>query len=160
MCKCICKCIICIPFIYAILWIIFLLLDYNPEYKCPEGVCIGNITHKGKCGNCSNVHDLQAYEDTKDTLSTKARECAIWDATTSCLDELTTPCAQCWVDNMKCTRNHCWFVCAWALHFPNIHTKCIDCDELHCGNNFTKCAGLNRRRANITTDIPRKECKN
>ena len=149
--------IVCI-LVYVFLWIVFALLSYQPDYKCPEGLCQRNITHQGNCGACSNTHDFNAYIRTKDTLSTKARDCAIWNPDVSCLDELSTPCAQCWVDNMKCSRNNCLFVCAWALHFPHNHPKCIDCDELYCGDAFKKCAGLNRRRANVTTDIPRGDC--
>ena len=159
-CKC---CFILLLFLflsYGVCWIVFFSLEYDPPYACPEGFCpefSQGLSHRGECGACSNNHDYHAYKSTKDTLSTTARDCA-WAPSVACMDMLTEPCATCWIENMKCTRDHCLFVCLWGLHYAQLHPQCIDCDEMFCGDAFKKCAGLNRRRANITTDIRRDEC--
>ena len=34
---------------------------------------------------------------------------------------------------------------------------CLECDETNCGPAFKKCAGANRRRCGISTDINRSD---
>jgi hypothetical protein len=44
------------------------------------------------------------------------------------------------------------------LLFPFTTTDiCFRCNEHHCADEFLVCAGLNRRRAGIKTDIDRAE---
>ena len=96
-------------------------------------------------------------------------------------------CRTCWVDNVACDMRHCVFTClrhiiqgsgnnapppraagnvsgpdgALALQGPGLGrpalNPCLECDEKMCGPAFTVCAGANRRRAGILTDIARDE---
>jgi hypothetical protein len=75
---------------------------------------------------------------------------------------LSNGCNQCWIDNMKCTISSCLATCLWHNMFKNLPwsvnatlNPCIQCDEELCGPAFVKCAGANRRRAGIVSDISR-----
>lgn len=159
----------------AIAIVLFILvLIYNlyqtPNYKIDNKV-IGqcNITesikHCGDCGACSTVEDYATYYKTKNTLTEIARGCAFEDFIGTSKDcflnaGLTDDCADCWVENVKCDREHCVFPCLMESIF-NMDTgtgslsKCFACDEYYCSEMFIGCAGMSRRRAGIITDIQR-----
>ena len=89
------------------------------------------------------------------------------------LTNLCYPFAQtrqtCWKNNIQCTISHCKFTCLKArlLATPNnIKNEtdgtlklndCLECDERLCGPKFLECAGANRRRVGIVSDIKRDE---
>lgn len=94
----------------------------------------------------------------------------------------TAPCAQCFEDNIVCDRRAClrpclafaarerlWRAWAWLQRalgrtpapgpMQELHrlatNACLACDEENCGPAFMACAGANRRRAGIPSDIER-----
>ena len=87
-----------------------------------------------------------------------------------CLDEtisFTPGCSKCWADNIECTKRKCFFTCMKRQIIksesnniiqqdgkPSLN-KCLECDEKLCGPEFIKCAGANRRRLGIISDIIR-----
>mmetsp|Transcript_4770 Transcript_4770/g.7200 ORF Transcript_4770/g.7200 Transcript_4770/m.7200 type:complete len:292 (+) Transcript_4770:44-919(+) len=101
----------------------------------------------------------------------------------SCLSDIgfTPGCSTCWRENIKCTQSKCLFKCMKArlLSEPNnVHPSanqdiiqvdgehsereqafmlnaCLECDEKLCGPDFIDCAGANRRRLGIVSDIKR-----
>lgn len=62
-----------------------------------------------------------------------------------------------------CDVRKCVFACLWRTIFSQIETgedvqelnRCTYCDERRCGINFVQCAGANRRRTGIISDIER-----
>lgn len=130
-----------------------------------------NIVHCGECGHCSNVNDIEIMKNTKDTLTKTATKCAVQGllfghaATDKCLEEsigFTSACSSCWSDNVRCTREKCRFTCLKSLmmrepnNYNGIHLNpCLECDEKLCGPAFIECAGANRRRLGIESDIKR-----
>lgn len=143
--------------------------DNNVQGNC--SIRYTNRIHCGWCGKCSTERDYNVYYNKRDTLTEIARECAIRDvfsgrdAATKCFDEnagLTPDCRDCWLINIDCDRQHCFFPCLWETMIgleqnrdPNTLSKCFACDEYYCLDIFIKCAGMSRRRAGITTDIDR-----
>ena len=142
-----------------------------------DQVCLHDNTNRvlncGHCGHCSNVQDIKIYHETADTLTNIMTECArdhfLWgqDALT-CLQDasgLSNQCAQCWVGNYECNTQHCHKTCVKHRLFPFLPSwkswnsapldPCIACDEKLCGPGFVECAGANRRRAGIVSDIER-----
>ena len=132
------------------------------------------IMHCGACGHCSNPHDIKIYADTKDTLFDCTLACgkhAIFGprAVSRCMSErfgFTSGCNDCWVENIMCDFRLCIFSCAFEAIFESglqtkgkVHTlnKCTNCDEIRCGPQFIKCAGANRRRCSILTDLKRND---
>jgi len=127
--------------------------------------------HGGSCGACSNEHDISVYHKTKETMSVIAYQCTLkyllGGSEKSAFDcfqttGLTNNCNQCWIDNMKCTASSCLMTCLWHNMVNNLPwsvnttlNPCIKCDEDLCGPAFVKCAGANRRRAGIVSDISR-----
>ena len=90
-------------------------------------------------------------------------------------------CRECWVENVVCDIKHCVFTCLRHViegssnnartglqsknssrnsttdvtqNLPKL-SPCLECDEKMCGPAFTTCAGANRRRSGIKTDIER-----
>jgi hypothetical protein len=135
----------------------------------PEPV---TVAHCGDCGKCSNPHDVNIYDDTKNTLFDTTLTCGkrafIWGRRTAdkCMMEnvgFTEPCNECWVENILCDLRYCIFTCIWYGLFNEANTgqdqktlnPCTRCDELRCGPEFVTCAGVNRRRAGILSDIER-----
>lgn len=139
-----------------------------------------NIMTCGPCGECSTIHDILLYHKTKNNLTEVTRMCAFkslfseqWGL--ECMQQqvgFTPKCNECWMENIKCDRNNCKWICLWSLFigepFVDEHgklNKCLQCDEDNCGPAFKKCAGANRRRACIRSDIIRddqlicKECE-
>jgi hypothetical protein len=130
------------------------------------------IAHCGTCGSCSNPNDIKIYDDTKDTLFRDTVFCAkkalIWGrkTATNCMQEtveFTPECTNCWVENIMCDLRYCIFVCLWHSIFSEVEgggtskklNRCTNCDEKRCGAAFVNCAGANRRRSGIVSDIDR-----
>ena len=129
------------------------------------------VLHCGECGQCSTVHDIGIYRDTNQTLTATARGCAIQQLLLgqsfgrACLERhvgFTSPCAVCWIENFTCTIARCAAVC-FGYYTLGLGTwedqlnPCFACDERQCGPTFVACAGANRRRSGIVSDIPRLE---
>ena len=132
------------------------------------------VAHCGACGACSNPHDIRLYDETKNTLYDDTVQCAkrglVWGRKTAdkCMQDrvdLTPACNDCWVDNILCDLKKCIFVCMWHGWFSQMDStsgggttalnRCTLCDEKRCGPSFVACAGANRRRAGILSDIER-----
>jgi hypothetical protein len=126
--------------------------------------------HAGACGACSNARDLTVYHRTRHTLTRESVACAYRylafgrKEAERCVHAIgfSTPCSTCWVDNIACTATHCRSLCLrerllnGANNTPSGKlSPCLACDEEHCGAPFIKCAGANRRRSGITSDIDR-----
>ena len=128
------------------------------------------IMHCGPCGYCSTTEDVDVYWKTKDNLTKTTRFCAIFGIFSKklskmCLDKLvkfTPDCSTCWIDNIMCDTKKCMWTCIWSLIKGEPYVdkdgklnKCLQCDEDNCGPAFKKCAGANRRRSCIASDILR-----
>eukprot|EP00429_Kryptoperidinium_foliaceum_P037675 CAMPEP_0176178248 /NCGR_PEP_ID=MMETSP0120_2-20121206/91332_1 /TAXON_ID=160619 /ORGANISM="Kryptoperidinium foliaceum, Strain CCMP 1326" /LENGTH=152 /DNA_ID=CAMNT_0017516397 /DNA_START=370 /DNA_END=828 /DNA_ORIENTATION=- len=85
-----------------------------------------------------------------------------------CLKEnvaMTDECTRCWVLNYKCNIDNCVRTCVKHRFFPFLPSwtpwgsepldPCIACDEKLCGPVFVGCAGANRRRVGVISDIER-----
>lgn len=130
-----------------------------------------NVVHCGDCGHCSNFNDIEIMKKTKETLTKTSTQCAIRglflgdDATEKCLNEkigFTPSCSTCWSENVRCTRKHCRYTCLKSIimreknNYNDIQlNSCLECDEKLCGPAFIECAGANRRRLGIESDIKR-----
>lgn len=143
------------------------LLEASEEMRNPK------VANCGSCGYCSTSHDVQIYQDTRRTLLADATHCAQqalthpWNSRNvakKCLTKrvgFTEECNNCWVDNILCDLSLCLFTCTWHVLFESAegHDKplnpCTQCDEMRCGRAFLNCAGANRRRAGIVSDIDR-----
>ena len=69
-------------------------------------------------------------------------------------------CMDCWTDNIQCDSVQCKLDPDCILKFLNPHNSgdyagCLKCDETHCGPEFIRCAGANRRSSGIVSDIHR-----
>lgn len=132
------------------------------------------VAHCGDCGSCSNPHDINIYNVTRETLFQDTTNCAkkalIWGrkTATKCLNEevsFTKGCTDCWVENILCDLRKCIFTCMLYGLFSQVDgvgashstalNPCTTCDEKRCGPAFLKCAGANRRRSHIVSDIER-----
>ena len=129
------------------------------------------VAHCGECGACSNPHDINIYDVTKNSLFGTTTACAkqglFWgrDSASECMEKnagLTKGCTDCWVDNIMCDLRKCVFTCLrYGLFNPKKQTgtkslnPCTLCDEKRCGPAFVACAGANRRRSGIRSDIAR-----
>lgn len=149
----------------------FCAIDGQTYTTFQEATQNGNtVLHAGPCGACSNSHDVELYRTTRLTLNDDARACGRKylfrgrDVSLQCMTEIgfTTPCNDCWMDNIECTMVHCRKKCLKMIIFglPNNRRNgelndCLQCDEDFCGKEFVRCAGVTRRRAGITSDIGR-----
>jgi hypothetical protein len=140
------------------------------------------IAHCGACGSCSTMHDMEIIAKTTRTLTDKATWCTTKaflqsffltrgveyykNVARMCLEQtvgFTPACQQCWVQDMACSNKHCIFSCLKSLYLKrepkNLKdgslNKCLECDEKVCGPAFLQCAGANRRRQGIVSDIQR-----
>ena len=130
------------------------------------------VAHCGDCGACSTLQDILIYNDTKNTLTDTTTKCAKMGLiggrrrATKCMQEhvgLSEQCTECWVENIMCDVRLCVFTCLWRLLTSFGDKKsiggelndCTRCDELRCGRQFLECAGANRRRTGIVSDIAR-----
>jgi len=127
--------------------------------------------HAGPCGACSNDADIATYRRTSSTLTGITEGCAFVNLVLgeavggACLRRrsgLSGACVDCWTENMSCTAAHCLSVCLQSRmrgdprNLPNGKLNdCLACDEAYCGGPFIRCAGANRRRAGIVSDIQR-----
>jgi hypothetical protein len=128
-----------------------------------------SILHCQKCGKCSNMNDFNVYKNMSQNLTETTRFCAYLSIfgkrrVDKCMKSrvnLTADCQKCWVDNIFCTAKHCRRICLKEqispIHNASETSKCLECDEKFCGPAFIECAGMNRRRAGIATDISREE---
>jgi hypothetical protein len=143
------------------------------------------VAHCGACGSCSTLQDMQINAQTTRTLTDSATWCSTKGFLYSlfltrgieyyktvareCLQQtvgFTPACLECWVDDMACSIKSCVFTCLKSLYVlrepkNNIKdgslNKCLECDEKICGPAFVTCAGVNRRRQGIVSDIGRDE---
>lgn len=129
------------------------------------------VAHCGDCGQCSNPNDLEVYDTARATLYRDTLTCARHSLlggrrqAGECLAKigLTDGCTDCWADNVMCTIRSCIFTClVQAATHGGIRKSsgdglnaCTECDEVRCGPAFVECAGANRRRAGIRSDIQR-----
>lgn len=138
-----------------------------------------HILNCGHCGKCSNRHDIQIYKQTRVTLTGMTTECTKGGVlrgldtnyVKECLrrgSELSLPCVDCWVLNVGCNWKHCFKTCikhklAPFRWLPSLYHRshkspvdpCLECDERMCGPKFIECAGANRRRVGVVSDIQR-----
>lgn len=127
------------------------------------------VRHASACGACSNTADVEVMRRTRETLTHDARACGMRyfligrGAAARCLAPVgfTPACTECWLDDMACAITHCTRICLWSrlIAEPNNVdgrlNDCLQCDETHCGPEFGRCAGANRRRSGIVSDIER-----
>ena len=82
--------------------------------------------------------------------------------------DLTKGCNDCWISNIMCTVQNCIFSCmTYAIFNGGVHSgssteelnECTKCDEVRCGPAFLECAGANRRRSGIISDIVRDDAE-
>lgn len=125
------------------------------------------------------------YRRTTGNLTAAVRSCGLrWGAARqrACLEGLglTPGCAVCFWQNIECDRRNCLTPCLaallasharrlWALVLSRrgvepaqeslTSNRCLACDEARCGPAFMECAGANRRRAGIVSDIARDEAE-
>ena len=136
-----------------------------------------HILNCGPCGKCSNRHDIQVYQDTRHTLTTIATQCTVQalfrgldiDYVKHCLiqdSKMSVPCVDCWIINVQCNWDNCFKTCIKHKVFPWLPSlyhrshespldPCIECDERMCGPAFLECAGANRRRVGVVSDLQR-----
>jgi hypothetical protein len=136
----------------------------------------GIVAHCGECGACSTPQDISIYDETRNTLFKTTTECAKRGllgghrAAAKCMLEnvgLTDGCNDCWVENIMCDLRKCIFTCMWyrllnhqvdgGAGTGTSLNSCTECDEKRCGPAFVTCAGANRRRSGIISDIKRDE---
>jgi hypothetical protein len=138
-----------------------------------------HILNCGHCGKCSNPADIQIYHETRGTLTTIATQCTVRGLyrfldihyVKACLIEdshMSSPCVDCWILNVECNWKHCLKTCVkhktppfrWLPSwYKRAHESpldpCIECDERMCGPLFIDCAGANRRRVGVVSDLQR-----
>jgi hypothetical protein len=130
------------------------------------------IAHCGDCGECSNPHDINIYDETSVTLFKATLDCAKHGVfggrrlASACMTDrvgMTPGCTDCWVENIMCDLRNCIYTCFFhAIVSGGIHegqqqelNRCTLCDEVRCGPKFIECVGANRRRSGIMSDIER-----
>ncbi|GMH61476.1 hypothetical protein TL16_g10659 [Triparma laevis f. inornata] len=129
------------------------------------------VAHCGDCGFCSNYNDIEIYNTTKETLTKTSTNCATKafiggsDAVFDCFKEdvgFTDGCNDCWTENVMCDMKKCVFTCLKMIMTGQRNNggdgklnDCLLCDEKLCGPAFIECAGANRRRSGIISDIGR-----
>jgi len=156
----------------------------NADAATADGAKISNCGECGYCSNYNDINIYNVTKNTLTKTTTKcATKAFLGGASTvrSCMDEnvgLTHDCNTCWVDNVMCDMSQCVFTCIKSLilgggrqHSRNNKAKkedggngtltnenlndCLLCDEKLCGPAFIECAGANRRRSGIKSDIGR-----
>ena len=128
------------------------------------------LKHCGKCGSCSNHNDISIYHSTNHSLTKTSFYCALLSiffgrhSSNYCLSfiNFTPNCQQCWLENILCDRKYCLTTCIMYKVFGRGEKRngldpCLYCDESKCGPAFMTCAGANRRRCGIITDIGRSD---
>lgn len=132
----------------------------------------GGVMHCGLCGACSNKHDIDIYYRTRENLTQVTRRCAFmstfsYEKSRECVRKnvgFTESCLDCWMENILCDRRLCYAVCLKSMIMDEPYVDddgnlndCLQCDEDKCGPAFIACAGANRRRSCIHSDIMRDE---
>ena len=146
----------------------------SPQAAAAEGF---TVTHQGRCGSCSTLHDLAVYLSTAD-LTTPARQCARrfgMPGKKRCFENaigFSPACAESWAYNARQTREECLGTCARDYGFlsllfgkypgANVDASgrlrpCLQCDEDNSGPGFKYSAGRTRRNSGIESAIPRPE---
>lgn len=143
------------------------------NYPTQEAACANGThpLHGGYCGECSNTHDITIYNATRNNMTNIAAKCAALyvllgkQAASECFLKaagLSKGCNECWVENFGCDAAQCMTICSIdrGLHLNNTKpdgslNDCLECDEVYCGAPFIECAGANRRRSGIQSDIDR-----
>ena len=128
------------------------------------------VVHAGACGACSDAADVEILRRTRETLTMTARSCGMRylflgrAAAARCMREqvgFSPDCDDCWLDDMACAITDCMTTCllsrlkAEPNNVEGVLNPCLACDETNCGPEFIRCAGANRRRAGIVSDIER-----
>ena len=125
------------------------------------------VTHYGRCGSCSTLHDLVLYLTVD--MTKKVSWCAFKSLFSnklamSCLKNIgfTDSCAQIWLYNSIYTSKNCLAICLYCQTFniPKIDkngklNKCLSCDENKSGPVFKYYSGRTRRNSGIKSEIPR-----
>lgn len=148
-------------------------LSQQPPTDTTDTVASITILHRQACGLCSNPQDIEVYHRTAHNLTEITTRAGVLYALLGdsyAIDHMDTyaglsaPCRNCWMDNIRCTYHHCAGLCLWhrwVLRSPvtidGQLNDCLQCDDDHCGRAFAQCAGANRRRVGIVTDIQRQE---
>ena len=135
-----------------------------------------SLVHCAKCGACSSETDMAIYKETRLNITRTAARVALrafFGGEQAVRDGLreqlgfTKACNDCWTADVLCSQRHCKFTCLTQMlasgGLANIASNdeggglndCIRCDERMCGPAFARCAGANRRRAGILSDIQR-----
>jgi len=145
---------------------------YTTDEVCLDSES-SNVLNCGQCGPCSNKHDITIYYETRQTLTETMTSCGSGDflfgrSAFDCLKQevgMTDGCTTCWVLNYQCNIQNCVMTCLKERFFPFLPswtawnseplTPCIACDEKLCGPVFVGCAGANRRRTGIVSDLQR-----
>lgn len=125
------------------------------------------VLHCGPCGACSTQQDAEVYRSTASNLTVSVRACGFAADRDSCLAGVgfTPGCAACFAANIDCDAQSCLQPCLAALALGGEGAnslggnKCLACDEAQCGPAFKACAGANRRRLGIRSDIARDEAE-
>ena len=134
------------------------------------------VTHHGRCGSCSSLHDLAVYIDTPD-LTTPARACSRKMGGAKSIKKcyikrvgFSEPCAESWTYNSRNTRKQCTQICTsdygamnlMLNRYPGPNTDddgnlrpCLQCDEDQSGPGFKYSAGRTRRNSGIESAIER-----
>ena len=136
------------------------------------------ILHCDACGACSNTHDIGIrwlikgiYNRTRNSLTATTTQCAYLGLiggerlAARCMQRrvgFTSSCNTCWMENIMCDIKHCTAKCLKCKLGMKCDVQggldaCLRCDEEICGPAFKKCAGANRRRSGIRSDIQRSE---
>ena len=141
------------------------------------------VSHCGSCGECSTIVDIDIYEKTRLTLTSTSKTCAMLafigkSSVYDCFKKdvgFTNECNNCWTENVMCDLQYCKFTCLLSMMIDQKNNdnesylsrifgsygnteglnSCLLCDEKMCGTDFTICAGANRRKSGITSDINR-----
>lgn len=135
-----------------------------------------SVVHCAKCGACSSESDMAIYKATRLNITQTAAsvalgvflggEQAVRDGFRDRIG-FTDACNYCWTADVLCSQRHCKFTCLAQMLVGGGLSEmangdadgglndCIRCDERMCGPDFARCAGNNRRRAGIHSDIRR-----
>jgi hypothetical protein len=135
------------------------------------------VLHCGACAACSDWDNLRQEYVTRNSLAADSAACAKKslfggrDAVLECLKQppisFQGKCAECWVDDILCTKGFCSFIYMQSLVINTVSNFQVQedtitsasCEEAHCeaGNpgDFVFCSGATRRRMNVTSSIQR-----
>ena len=125
------------------------------------------ITHKGKCGGCSNLKSLKLYMSTP--MTNPVRKCGIkgfWSPKVErrCMKKVgfEGDCLEAWIWNLGNTAKECKGICLKQLFLRNNKkdgslNACLQCDEDKSGPQFKYMSGRTRRNSGLESEIQRGE---